>query len=376
MIMLHALWGWSSLQAHQRGGTLQVVNLVAPTLLKTSRLLREASFHPVQGSSPSSFSGLHHLTLMIDPRQYLFATPSQLNNLMAEIADHSQLESLYIGFISGFDGSCHDGLRTDPEDSINLCLSSMQHLKSVHLDSFWPTLLELPPRASLHATFQPTLGQKHLGLWAGRPADVQNPRLPLKSAHFLHAGLDAEHALTAKELWPLRVKCLDLYRVAAGTLHLDLSDFQAERVLIRALECDLFISSNQVAFKHLKIRVSERLELSLTDAVAFAAQVETLTIICKHLMALSAVMRNALLAAGKRIDFSCSRNQCNPKGRSQPQSFVLGDACLRVGSNTMDAGERAHAMACCCHACLACLHRDGAAAFPEAIAEEEGMFGA
>ena len=209
---------------------------------------------------------------------------------------------------------------------------------------------------------------------------MQNPVLPLISAHFLHAGLGAEHqaqhALAAKELWALRVKCLDLYRVVAGTVRLNLSDFQAGRVLIRALECDLCIPSNQVAFKHLQIRVSQHLKLFVTDAVAFAAQVESLTIISKHLMLMSAVLRNALLAAGKRIDFSCSRNQCNPKGRSQPQSFVLGDACLRVGSNTMDAGERAHAMACCCHACLACLHRDGAAAFPEAIAEEKAMFGA
>ena len=91
---------------------------------------------------------------------------------------------------------------------------------------------------------------------------------------------------------------------------------------------------------------------------------------------MSAVMRNALLAAGKRIDFDCSRTQCKPKGRKQHQSFVLGEACLRVGAKTVDAGEWAHAVRCCCHACLACLHRDGAAAFPEAIAQEKAMFGA
>ena len=193
----------------------------------------------------------------------------------------------------------------------------------------------------------------------------------------LHAGPGAKPAaLTADELWPLRVKCLDLFRVTAGALKLNLSKFQAGRVLVTASECDLCIPSNQVAFKHLKIRVSERLKLSITDAVAFAAQVETLTIISKHSMPMSAVLRNALLAAGKRIDFSCSRTQCKPKGRKQHQSFVLGEACLRVGSKTTDAGEQAHAMRCCCHACLACLHRDGAAAFPEAIAQEKAMFGA
>ena len=384
MIMLHALWGWSFLQAHQRGGTLQVVNLVAPTLLKTSRLLREASFHPVQESSPSSFSGLHHLTLMIDPTQCFFGKPSQLNDLMAEIADHSQLESLYMGFISGFGCNGHGGFGTDLEDSISLCLSSMQHLNTVHLDSFWPALLELPPRVALHATFRPASGQKHPGLWAGRPADVQNQGLPLRSVHFLlYAGLGAELAMTARELWPLRVKCSDLFRVLAGAIDSSLADvpglLQAERVLITASTCQLRIPGNQVAFKHLTIRVSERLGLSVTDPVAFAAKVETLTIICKHSMEfkpMSAVLRNALLAAGKRIDYSCSRIQCKPKGRKQQQSFVLGEACLRVGSKTTNAGEWAHAMRCCCHACLACLHRDGAAAFPEAIAEEKAMFGA
>ena len=355
------------------------MNLVASKLLETSRLLRNASFHQVQEISPSSFSGLHHLTLMIDPTQCFFGKPSQLNNLMAEIADHSQLESLYLGFISGF-----GRMGTDPEDSISLCLSSMQHLNTVHLDSFWPALLELPPRASLHATFRPASGQKHPGLWAGRPADVQNQGLPLRSVHFLlYAGLGAEHAMTAKELWPLRVKCSDLFRVLAGAIDASLAEvpglLQAERVLITASTCQLRIPGNQVAFKHLTIRVSERLGLSITNPVAFAAQVETLTITCKHSMEfkpMSAVLRNAMLAAGKRVVLNCSRTQCKSKGRKQPQSFVRGGTCLHVGSDAMHAGEWAHAMRCCCHAYLACLHRDGAAAFPEAIAQEEAMFGA
>ena len=363
--------------------------MVAPRLLPTFKLVGGASVRPSQGTPPSSFIGLHHLILMIDPTQCLFGKPSQLNKLMAEIADHSQLESLYTGFVSGFYRSCLGGIgifqSIDPEDSITLCLSSMQHLKPVHLDSFWPALLELPHRASLHATFKPALRQKHPGLWAGIPADVQNSWLPLRSAHFLlhHARLGAEHAMTAEELWPLRVKCSGLFRVLAGAIDSSLADvpglLQAERVLITALTCQLHIPGNQVAFKHLTIRVSERLGLSIANPVAFAAQVEALTITCKHSMEVkpvSAVLRNALLAAGKRIDFSCSRTQCHPKGRKQPQSFVRGGTCLRVGSDAMHAGEWAHAMRCCCHACLACLHRDGAAAFPEAIAQEDSMFGA
>ena len=357
--------------------------MVAPMLLKTSTLLREASVHPVREISPSSFSGLHHLTLMIDPTQCFFGKPSQLNNSMAEIADHSQLESLYMGFISGFGCKGHGGFRTDPEDSISLCLSSMQHLKSVHLDSFWPSLLELPPGASLHATFKSAPGQKHPGLWAGRPADVQNLRLPLRSAHFLPgSGLGAQHAMTAKELWPLTInRSLDLIRVTAGTVPLCLFGFpglmQAEKVLITASECKLRIPGNQVAFKHLKIRASKLLGLSITNAAAFAARVETLTVICKHPLGfkpMSAVLRNALLAAGKRIDMTCCRTMCQHEGRKKSCSFGQGDASLHVGSETMDGGEWAHVMRCCCHACLACLHCDGAAAFPEAIAEERAMF--
>ena len=356
------------------------MDLVAPKLLETFRLLRKASFHPVQEISPSSFLGLHHLTLMIDPTQCFFGKPSQLNNLMAEIADHSQLESLYLGFISGF-----GRMRIDPKDSINLCTSSMQHLKSVYLDSFWPALLELPPGACLHATFKSAPGQKHPGLWAGRPADLQNPRLPLRSAHFLPgSGLCAEHAMTAKELWPLTVnRSLDLIRVMAGTVPLCLFEFpglmQAEKVLITVSECKLRIPGNQVAFKHLKIRASKLLGLSITNVAAFAARVVTLTVICKHPLGfkpMSAVLRNALLAAGKKIDMTCCHTMCQHEGRKKSCSFGRGDACLHVGSEAMDVGERAHAMRCCCHACLACLHRDGAAAFPKATAEEKALFGA
>ena len=183
----------------RESGTLQVVNSIAPVLLQTYRLF--------QGRQPycaASFLGLRHLRLMIDPIGCILDTQSQLNTGMAEIENYSQLQSLYIGFTSEF---CCGWIRADAEDSINLCLSSMQHLKSVHLDSFWPALLKLPPGASLHATFRSALGQKHPGLWAGKAADVQNPQLPLRSMHFLSGhGLGPEYAITAQDLWPLRVK--------------------------------------------------------------------------------------------------------------------------------------------------------------------------
>ena len=69
------------------------------------------------------------------------------------------------------------------------------------------------------------------------------PWLPLRSVHFLpDAKLSAEHAITAKELWPLKVKRdLKLIRLRAGTLQLELSELselpglmQAEAVLITA----------------------------------------------------------------------------------------------------------------------------------------------
>ena len=350
---------------------MQVVNVVAPMLLGESKIFR--------GAQPSNFSRLRHLTLMLDLRGCFMDTMSQLSTAVAEIGHHSQLQSLYIGFVSGF-----GGMRTDPEDSIDLYLSHLQHLKSVHLDSFWPALLELPPRASLHATFKPAAGQKHPGLWAGRPADVQNSQLRLRSMQFLlHARLAEPDAMTAKELWPLRVKCSDLFRMMAGPVHLHdlpggIALMQAERVLITASKCDMCIPGNQVAFKQLEIRVSEQLKLSITDVAAFAARVETLTIICTRPMdfrALSAALRSTMLAAGKTLDTTCCRTLCQPEGWKEPWRLDQGDANLGVGSETMKVGEWAHAMRCCCHACLACLHRDGAAAFPEAIAEERAMFG-
>ena len=161
------------LKAYLRGGTLQVVNVVTPMLLNE---------YSLKGSSCSTFSRLQHLTLMIEPRKCSRNKPSELNASMANLGVHSQLESLYIGFVSGFDCSDYDRIQSDQEDSIILRLSSMQHLKSVHLDSFWPALPELPTGASLHATFKSAPGQKHPGLWAGRPADVQNPRLSLRSS--------------------------------------------------------------------------------------------------------------------------------------------------------------------------------------------------
>ena len=364
--------------------------MVAPNLMESCGLFGR--------TSTSSFSRLRHLTLMIDPMRcfFEFDNPSQLNTSMAEIGNHSQLESLYIGFSYCFccsicGSSTCDWSRADAEDSLSLCLSSMQHLASVHLDSFWPALLELPPGASLHATFKSAPGQMHPGLWAGRPADVRNSQFPLKSAHFLPGpGLGDEHAITATELWPLKVeRSIGTIRVMAGTLYLDISEFpglmQAERVLITAAECHLTFPSDQLVLKHLAIHQSERLRLLIYKVDLFAAQATNLTPSCSNstnMCTLSVVfLRNAVLAAdsvrGNELLLTSRRTMCRPQGRKKHWRCGWRSASLRIWSvETMGLGEWAQAVRCCCHACLACLHRDGAAAFPEAIAQEDAMLGA
>ena len=379
----NSLRACSSYRAHWRHDTLQVVNVVAPTLMEDSYLFQQ------EGLLCSSFSRLRHLTLMIDPRRCYLDKPSpgQLNASLAGIGHHSQLESLYIGIESGFECSSSGSDWFDPEDSANVCLSHMQILKSVHLDSFWPALLELPPGASLHATFKSAPGQKHPGLWAGKATDAQNPQLPPRSVHFLPGpGVGPEHAVTAKELWPLKIKRnLELIRVRAGTLRLHLSEFpglmQAERVLITARDCQLQFPGKQVAYKHLMLRNCKRLHAFATNAAAFAARCECLTITWKHPMdpkrwfAANAVARTRMLAAGKKVYTTRCGTLWQPEGKKEPWSLYRGTAIMGVRYGSMEsAGEQGRAVRCCCHACLACLHRDGIADFPEAIAEEDALF--
>ena len=344
--------------------------------------------------TPVSCSRLRHLTLMIDRgasrlHQADRTAPGLLNTAMAEIGNQSQLESLYIGLLHGFGCSkCGtEATRADPEESIDLRLSHLQHLKSVHFDSLWPTLLELPPGASLHATFQSSPGQKHPGLWAGKAVDVQNPRLPFRSMHFLRGPfLTPEHAVTADALWPLKVnRNLEVIRVMASTLHLNLVEYpgltQAERVLITASECHLSFPSNQVTHKHLKLRFSERLRLVISNIDIFAAQVNDLTFTSSREESMDPqplsilFLRNAMLATGSELSVTRSRAMCQPEGRMKHWSYGWGLASLGVAFETMDTGEWAHAVRCCCHACVACLHRDGTAYYPEAIAEENVLFG-
>ena len=343
--------------------------MYSPMLRRTleSRLFKE---------TPASFSRLRHLRLMLDPMACFLDMPYRpalLNASMAEIGNHSHLESLYIGLMHGFGCSrCGtEQTRADPEDTIDFRLSHLQQLKSVHFDSFWPDLLELPPGVAVHATFQSTPGQKHPGLWAGKAADVQNPRLPFRSMHFLPGPWHGpKHAVTADELWPLKVKrSLEVIRVMAGTLHLSLVEYpgltQAERVLITASECHLRFPSNQVAHKHLRLRFSERLRLVISNVDIFAAQVNDLTFSREDSMdpqPLSILfLRNAMLAARSELSVTSSHTMCQPGGRMKHWSYGWGLASLGVGFETMDAGEWAHAVRCNCHACMACLHRDGTA---------------
>ena len=341
-------------------------------------------FQGTRSYCASSFPRLRHLRLMIDPTGCCIKTLSQLDDAMTDIGYHSQLTSLYIGFLDDF---CCDIIGADAEDSISLCLSHMQNLKSVHLNSFWPARLELPTGVSLHATFESAPGQKHPGLWAGRLADVQNPRLPLRSVHFLPgSGLGGEHEITAQELWPLKVKRnLGLVRVRAETLHLALSDYpglmQAERVLITASHCHLEFPSKQMASEHLKLEFPEELRVAISNAYVSTPQIDHLIITRKDpTYPLSVLLlRNVTLAAEDELSVDSRPTVCQPGCRKKRLSYGwcyrLGFAPLAMGFGTMSEGDWAHAVRCCCHACLACLHREDAAAFPEAIAQEKAMFG-
>ena len=99
-----------------------------------------------------------------------------------------------------------------------------------------------------------------------------------------------------------------------------------------------------------------------------AAWVGTLTLSCKHPVdpcPLSGlVLRIAMLAAVNDLSSHLVRPAMTPCASLKGVEF-----------EAMDAGEWAHAVRCCCHACLAHLHRDGAAAFPEAVVQESAIPG-
>ena len=88
------------------------------------------------------------------------------------------------------------------------------------------------------------------------------------------------------------------------------------------------------------------------------------------------VARNIMLAAGRKVYTTRCSTLWQPEGKREPWSFYRGNAILGVRYGSMESGEQGHAVRCCCHACLACLHRDGTADFPEAVAEENALFGA
>ena len=172
----------------------------------------------------------------------------------------------------------------------------------------------------------------------------------------------------------------------AGTLHLHLSEFpglmQAERVLITATDCQLQIPGNQVAYKHLMLRNCKRLHAVAANGAAWAAGCGCLTITWKRPMdpkrwfAANALARTRMLAAGKKVYTTRCGTLWQPEGKKDPWSFYRGTAIVGVRYGSMESGEQGHAGRCCCHACLACLHRDGIADFPEAVAEEDALFGA
>ena len=94
----------------------------------------------------------------------------------------------------------------------------------------------------------------------------------------------------------------------------------------------------------------------------------------KKLSADAAVARNVMLAAGRKVYTTRCGALWQPEGKKEPWSFYRGNAILGVSFGSMEPSNWDHAVRCCCHACLACLHRDGTADFPEAIAKENALF--
>ena len=134
------------------------------------------------------------LVLRLQPAYCHSFRVADLSGLFGLMSNLPHLESLCIGVGGALVGN--------PERPSSLNLSSLQHLNSVHIDSFWPGSIELPPDCAVHASFCSTPGQLHEGIWAGHPCVVQNLQLPLRSACFFK-GKSFAFTTTAGILWPL-----------------------------------------------------------------------------------------------------------------------------------------------------------------------------
>lgn len=197
------------------------------------------------GLEPLALSNLRHLVLRVDPESCHSASAACFEYSIHEVVNLGSLKSLYIGLSGKLQGS--------QKQTTSLNLSSLQDLKSLHIDSFWPDRAELPPGCDVHASLRMESGQETPGVWAGSIPDVLKLRLPLTSAHFVQTNASPP-GRTAALLWPLRVRRgLDTVRVSAQFLCLSeelggdtVVDaypglMEARSVVIAASDCCLII---------------------------------------------------------------------------------------------------------------------------------------
>ena len=231
----------------------------------------------------------------------------------------------------------------------------------------------MPPGCAVHVTFRHFHDQRHAGIWQGQAFDVQNLKLPLRSATFMQAGNWVSWRASAGVIWPLEVfRDLEVVGIKAHELNLSGDELlsclsfypglmKAKKIFILASRISLRIPASQVAWKHVTL-ISNRMELSVDSWQAFAEKVETFSIGCgRNFRWVSPVQRClASLKAGKTAFLKAFRimdEACSTTVRSaQVQDLVPQK---KAGS-----AQRAAQAGCCCGACEACLHRNGAAQFP------------
>ena len=302
----------------------------------------------------------------------------EVNFLLKMVPSFSHLESFYLGLSGPFDPDL-----PSQEASLSLDSSALQHLTALHLDSVWPYVLEVPPGCAVHATFQAAPGQRFPGIWASTLNATARTRQSLTSALFVE-NRHREWQYTASLLWPIVLATnINLFRINARLLCLNMKDlqgaltgypmfhgsctelFQAERVFISAIQCELWVSA-YATWKHVSLRVSRDLLLSFEDMPAFVRQNESLSISCGEFVGpCRSQLCDAMAAAGKAFHLEDSHTRHRIQDLSGGQASQQNSVNRPQGSAQQGKQADAMHMRCCCHACEACLHRDGAADFPQ-----------
>lgn len=180
--------------------------------------------------------------------------------------------------------------------------------------------------------------------------------------------------LTASVLWPLQgFRALKVVRIKAGFLCLDgLGEtgkcnrypglMYAKKVVILASECSLNVPGYMSKWRHVTLKVSGKLHLSIQNSVRFVQQIETLDISCGELLGHDIHHLHTLMRAASKVLHVTDRRTGHRFGYRilGPLQSVGPD-----GSAGLSPSRWPDETICCCHACEACLHWDGVAEFAE-----------